>query len=125
MKRTVPPEKLLASRPIKPSLGVLGQQWALLIVTDIGFRNIDRFNRLLASNRGLTPRMLSRRLCELEEQGILFRKEMKSRPKRVIWALTPKGIDMLPFLMQLTVFSARWNSEYVFKGKMPTLRDKQ
>jgi len=68
--------------------------------------------------------MLSRRLHELEEQGILFRKERQTAPRRVRWALTSKGVDMLPFLMQLIVFSARWNSGYVFKGRMPVVQQK-
>src|SRR5271155_2834728 len=52
--------------PIKASLGVLGRKWTLLILRDIGFRKIGRFNELLRSVSGLTPRVLSMRLSELE-----------------------------------------------------------
>jgi len=123
MRRNEASEQLPESRLIKPSLGVLGRKWALSIVTDIGFRKIDRFSTLIKSNGSLTPRVLSRRLRELEEGGILFRKESKVNPRTVQWALTAKGTDILPFLMQLTVFSARWETGYVFKGRVPTLKD--
>jgi DNA-binding HxlR family transcriptional regulator len=41
--------------PIKTSLGVLGKKWTILIIRDIGFRKIERFNRILESIPGLTP----------------------------------------------------------------------
>ncbi|HZY46638.1 MAG TPA: helix-turn-helix domain-containing protein, partial [Candidatus Bathyarchaeia archaeon] len=53
--------------PIKTSLGILGKKWTMLLLRDIGFRHIDRFNRLLESIPGITPRVLSMRLKELEE----------------------------------------------------------
>jgi DNA-binding HxlR family transcriptional regulator len=41
--------------PIKTSLGVLGKKWTILIIRDIGFRKIERFNRLLESTPGPLP----------------------------------------------------------------------
>jgi DNA-binding HxlR family transcriptional regulator len=35
--------------PIKTSLGVRGKKWTILIIRDIGFRKIERFNRILES----------------------------------------------------------------------------
>lgn len=57
--------------PIRISLGVLGKKWTMLIIRDIGFRRIERFNRLLESIPGLTPRVLSMRLKELEREGLI------------------------------------------------------
>ena len=54
--------------PIRTSLGVLGKKWTILIIRDIGFLKINRFNRLLESIQGLTPRVLSMRLKELEKE---------------------------------------------------------
>ena len=41
--------------PIKTSLGGLGKKWTILIIRDIGFCKIERFNRILESIPGLTP----------------------------------------------------------------------
>ena len=55
-----------AQCPIQTALRVLGKKWTLLILRDIGFRKVHRFNRLLESVSGITPRVLSMRLKELE-----------------------------------------------------------
>ena len=73
-------KEFFAARPIKPDLGVLGRKWALLILADIGLRQVDRFSGLLRSNPMLNSRILSRRLRELEEAGMIRRMEKKRAP---------------------------------------------
>lgn len=110
--------------PIKTSLGILGKKWTFLILRDIGVRKIQRFNRLLESIPGLTPRVLSIRLKELEKEGFIESSEEKRSPKLVLWRLTQKGKDTMPILMQLIVFGSKWYSEIVFQDKRPrTLKE--
>ena len=87
--------------PVKTSLGVLGKKWTMLIIRDIGVYKITRFNRLLESIEGITPRVLSMRLKELEKKGFIERAEENRSPIIVHWRLTEKGKDTLPILMQL------------------------
>ncbi len=101
------------------TLGVLGRKWTGLILRDIGFRKIDRFNRLLESIPGLTPRVLSMRLKELDEEGIIERIETHNSPMVVRWGLTEKGRDTLPILMRLIAFGSKWYPEVVFEDKTP------
>jgi DNA-binding HxlR family transcriptional regulator len=105
--------------PIKTSLGVLGKKWTMLIIRDIGVYKITRFNRLLESIAGITPRVLSMRLKELEKKGFIERAEEKRSPMIVQWRLTEKGKDTLPILMQLVAFGSKWYSDVVFEDKMP------
>jgi DNA-binding HxlR family transcriptional regulator len=105
--------------PIKTSLGVLGKKWTILIIRDIGFRKIERFNRLLKSIPGLTPRVLSMRLKELEKEGFIQCIQEKRMPMMVLWSLTEKGKDTLPILLMLTAFSSKWYSEFIFEDKKP------
>ena len=105
--------------PIKTSLGVLGKKWTMLIIRDIGVYKITRFNRLLESIAGITPRVLSMRLKELEKKGYIERAEEKRSPMIVQWRLTEKGKDTLPILMQLVAFGSKWYSNIVFEDKMP------
>jgi DNA-binding HxlR family transcriptional regulator len=72
-----------AQCPIKASLGVLGKKWTLLVLRDIGIRGVDRFNRILDSILGLTPRVLSMRLKELEKEGFIQCIE-KEKPPMVV-----------------------------------------
>jgi DNA-binding HxlR family transcriptional regulator len=105
--------------PIKASMGVMGRKWAMLVIRDIGFRHIDRFNRLLASIPGLTPRVLSMRLKELEEDGIIKRVEEKNSSTVVRWVLTEKGEDTLPILMRFIAFGSKWYAQRVFEDRTP------
>ncbi|MFY9567407.1 MAG: helix-turn-helix domain-containing protein [Nitrososphaeraceae archaeon] len=68
---TIWPQVRFNQCPIRTSLGVLGKKWTILIIRDIGFLKINRFNRLLESIQGLTPRVLSMRLRELEKEGYI------------------------------------------------------
>jgi DNA-binding HxlR family transcriptional regulator len=105
--------------PIKTSLGVLGKKWTMLIIRDIGVYKITRFNHLLESIPGLTPRVLSMRLNELKKEGFIECAEKKRSPMMVRWRLTEKGKDILHILMQLVAFGSKWYSDVVFEDKMP------
>src|SRR5207247_8538742 len=102
-----------------PDLGVLGRKWALLILADVGLRGVDRFSGLLRSNPQLNSRILSRRLRELEETGMIRRIEKKRAPGPVRWAMTEKGIDILPAIIRLMAFGARWHADTPFHGNTP------
>jgi DNA-binding HxlR family transcriptional regulator len=111
------PQVKFINCPIRTSLGVLGKKWTILIIRDIGFLKINRFNRLLESIQGLTPRVLSMRLKELEKEGFIKCIEEEGSPIMVQWKLTPKGKDTMPILMQLTAFGSKWYSDIVFEDK--------
>jgi DNA-binding HxlR family transcriptional regulator len=113
------PQVKFAQCPIKTSLGVLGKKWTLLILRDIGFLKIVRFNRILESIPGLTPRVLSMRLRELEDEGFIECVGGKRQPTMVVWRLTEKGRDTMPILIQLTAFGSKWYSDVVFEDKRP------
>jgi len=119
------PEVKFSQCPIKTSLGVLGKKWTMLVLRDIGLLGVDRFNRLLDSIPGLTPRVLSMRLKELENEGFIKCAEMRkdSSPMIVRWTLTEKGRDALPILLQFTAFGSKWYSDVVFEDKSPRKPD--
>ena len=105
--------------PIRMSLDVLGKKWTMLILRDIGFLKVDRFNHILRATSGLTPRVLSLRLRELEQSGFIEQIEMRPVPRLVRWALTKKGEDTLPLLMSFIGFGSKWYSDEVFLDKRP------
>ena len=117
------PQVKIVNCPIKTSLGVLGKKWTMLIIRDIGFLKIKRFNRILESIPGLTPRVLSMRLKELEREGIIKCREDRNDQVIVLWSLTEKGEDILPILLMLTAFGSKWYPEFVFEDKKPRRLD--
>jgi len=112
-----------AQCPIRNSLGVLGKKWALLLLRDIGILGIDRFNRILDSIPGLTPRVLSMRLKELEQEGFIKCVEKEKSPMIVRWTITEKGRDVIPILLQFTAFGSKWHADLVFEDKTPRKPD--
>jgi DNA-binding HxlR family transcriptional regulator len=112
-----------AQCPIRSSLGVLGKKWALLLLRDIGILGIDRFNRILDSIPGLTPRVLSMRLKDLEKEGFIKCVEKEKSPMIVRWTITEKGRDVIPILLQFTAFGSKWHADLVFEDKTPRKPD--
>jgi DNA-binding HxlR family transcriptional regulator len=115
---TLRPDVHFLKCPIKASMGVFGRKWTTLILRDVGFRKIDRFNHLLESIPGLTPRVLSMRLKELEKDGIIRKVEDSNYPTITRWSLTEKGMDALPILMRLIAFGSKWYAKDVFQDKV-------
>ncbi len=110
--------------PIQASLGILGRKWTLMILRDIGFLKIERFNEILRATPGLTPRVLSMRLEELEKMGIIRKIEERNSPKIVRWGLTEMGYDTLPILMRFIAFGSKWYAQTVFEDRTPrTLKE--
>jgi DNA-binding HxlR family transcriptional regulator len=109
-----------AECPVTVSLGVLGKKWALVVLRDIGIYNKDRFNLLLKSLPGISPRVLATRLKQLEQAGLITRVEnRKSFPIKVRWALTEKGVDVIPIIMMFAAFGSKYYPEAVFRDKRP------
>ena len=115
----IQPQVRFIECPIKTAQGVLGKKWTILIIRDIGLNKIKRFNRLLESIPGITPRVLSTRLKELEKEGYIVCEEKKKSPMMVSWRLTEKGKDTIPILLQMVAFSSKWHSDIVFEDKIP------
>jgi len=64
--------------------------------------------------------VLSRRLGELKEAGVIRRVEAKRKtPLPSSWMLTEKGKDLLPVIIRLVAYSARWNNAYKYEGQLP------
>ena len=105
--------------PIKTSLGVLGKKWTLLILRDLGFLKLNRFNQMLDTMPGISAKVLSTRLHELEKEGYIECVERSDSPIVVKWGLTQKGKDTLPILMRFIAFGSKWYPDVVFPDKTP------
>lgn len=63
------------------------------------------------------------RLKELEKTGFITCVESHDSPMIVRWALTEKGLDTLPILLDLMAFGSKWYSDEVFDDKKPRKLD--
>lgn len=92
--------------PVARAARLLGDTWTLLILRDLA-DGAQRFSELEQST-GMSPRVLSGRLKELERQGILNRQLFASVPPRVEYSLTLKGRAALPLVDALRSYGDTW-----------------
>ncbi len=103
--------------PVQASLGVLGHKWSLLVLRNMELFGKHRFNEMLKVTPGLTKRVLSMRLKELEREGFIEIVERRRNYSK--WDFTTKGKDVLPILMALVQFGSKWYASEVFADKEP------
>jgi DNA-binding HxlR family transcriptional regulator len=105
------------SCPVQASLRVLGREWAFLVLTSIALFRANRYNDIIRAMPGLSKRLLSMRLSELERAGFIVRAE--SRRGFVRWELTAKGADVVPILLTMVQFGSRWYADELFEDQEP------
>jgi DNA-binding HxlR family transcriptional regulator len=115
MERELSPRVGFNVCPIRSSLGVLGRRWTLLVLRDISFFPEARFSDMLRNNSGLSPRVLSIRLRELQSEGLIERSEVPGHPRDVHYRLTRKGEDVIPILSAFIQYGAKHRAHEVFK----------
>ena len=118
-EKPILPEISFQSCPIRASLGVLGRKWALLVLRDIGFLKETRFRAILRNNTGMTPRILSMRLRDLQREDLIERVVAGKARSEVSYRLTAKGRDVLPVLTALIQYGARHYASRVFEDGRP------
>lgn len=85
------------------------------------FRGTRQFNRFLENIEGITPKVLTERLRELEKLGIIKRRIVSEYPIKVEYELTDLGKAFEPVLLAAGAFSMRYMPKAVFKDGRPRL----
>ncbi len=81
-----------------------------MLVRDLA-KGRSRFCELERSLTGISPRTLSLRLRALEEEGIVERHTYPEVPPRVEYALTQKGLALLPIIDDMRAYGEAWLAE--------------
>ena len=98
--------------PIALSLNLLGDKWTLLVLREFLCRGPRTFSDLLDIPEGISTNMLSARLEELDEAGVVHRLDEKTRGAR--YGLTERGEALRPMLRELV----RWSLESIPGGRL-------
>jgi len=91
--------------PICPIRDVLSQvldKWSILIMLMLGFYDILRFAELKKKVKGVSPKMLSKSLKSLEQDGYLDRTVFPQVPIRVEYKLTEQGKSFLERILDMS-----------------------
>ena len=86
--------------PITRAVEVIGERWSLLILRDLLIGS-TRFNELARGAPGLSRSLLSKRLRQFERSGLVEHVDDQ-------YLLTPAGHDLLPVVMAIGEWGARW-----------------
>ncbi len=98
--------------PIMAAIAMISDKWKVLII----YRLCDgtmRFNELMRSLQGITQRVLTQQLRELEADGLVSRKIYAEVPPRVEYSLTKVGRTLLPVLEKLEQWARKHSSELI------------
>ena len=79
----------------------IGGKWKLPILWHLADQDSVRYNELKRSVRGITNMMLTKCLRELEDYGLVIRRQYNEVPPRVEYSLTERGKKLLPALAEL------------------------
>lgn len=93
--------------PISTALEVVGDRWTLLVLRDLAFAGKRHFREFLKSEEAISSNVLTERLGLLMEQGIVTRSGDPTHAQKAVYSLTEKGLDLLPVLVALSVWSQK------------------
>ncbi len=94
--------------PVEGTLRIIGGKWKLLILKEL-FQETKRFGELHKSLNGITQKMLTQQLRELERDGIILRKVYLQIPPKVEYSLSPLGQSLRPILDLMH----QWGAEHL------------
>ena len=94
--------------PINFALETFGDPWSLLIIRDIVYFGKNTYGEFVASEEGIATNILASRLARLEQAGILVKQPSPSDKRKEVYALTEKGLDLIPLLVEM----ANWSAQY-------------
>jgi DNA-binding HxlR family transcriptional regulator len=87
---------------------LIGKRWAGAIIWALA-EGPHYYAELSQGVPGLSDRLLSRRLRELEAEGLVERSVHPGVPPRVSYALSEKGRELEPAMRELEAWAKRWN----------------
>ena len=97
--------------PINFALEIFGDRWTFLIVRDLMFKGKHYYGEFLTSEEKIATNILADRLALLEMNGIISKSSDPSHKQKIIYRLTLKGIDLIPILVEVIMWSAKYDKD--------------
>ncbi len=94
--------------PVAVSVNLIGNKWKILIIRELVSNKIVRFNQFKKNIEGISQKVLTQNLRELENNGLVKRKVYAEVPPKVEYSLTEIGSTIVPVMDTL----AAWGEQY-------------
>jgi DNA-binding HxlR family transcriptional regulator len=102
--------------PIDYAMQVFGDRWTLIVLRDLMLAGRRHYRDLAAAKEGIATNILAARLRKLEAAGLVVRRADPSDKRRIFYALTDKALDLIPVLLEIS----RWSAKYDRRTAAPT-----
>lgn len=106
----MPMEKQLPACPVETTLTLISNKWKVLIVRDL-LTGTKRFGELRRSLAGVSQKVLTEQLRQMEEDGLVARTVYAEVPPRVEYALTPLGQSLKPIMDAMLVWGEAYKKQ--------------
>ena len=95
--------------PLEYTVSVIGGKWKMVLLWRLSKEPVKRYGELKKLLNGISHKMLSQQLKELESSGLINRKEYQQIPPKVEYSLSEKGKSIVPLLTN----AYEWGKEYM------------
>lgn len=106
-----PGKKRNTGCPVAFALDTFGDRWSLVVIRDLVMHGKTTYGEFLASDEGIATNVLADRLKHLEAEGILGKSRDPENRRRIIYKLTDKGWELAPMILDMIVWSAKYDPE--------------
>lgn len=93
--------------PISSSLDIFGDKWSLLIVRDLMLYKSCTYGDFTKSAEKIATNILANRLQMLENNGIIIKLPYPNNKVKVLYRLSPKGVDLIPALIEIALWGGK------------------
>lgn len=104
-------QQLKSHCPINYAMELFGDRWTFLIIRDLMFKGKSHYNEFLQAEEKIATNILANRLLSLEQNGIVTKTEDPSHGSKWIYRLTEKGIGLMPLLVDMILWSAKYDPD--------------
>ena len=102
--------KVYTECPVEYTASILSNKWKCLILRDL-IEGTKRFNELNKSIIGISAKVLTENLRELENDGIVKRKTYAVVPPKVEYSLSAKGEELKPIIDLMKEFGNKYKDK--------------
>ncbi len=101
---------LRSNCPINFAVETFGDKWTLLVIRDLMFKGKRYYSDFLTSDEKISTNILADRLQKLDNNGVITKSTDPDNASKFIYSLTEKGLALLPAMVEMTAWSAEYDS---------------
>ncbi|WP_066715707.1 winged helix-turn-helix transcriptional regulator [Clostridium sp. Marseille-P299] len=100
-------------KPFAYAMSLTGGKWKMHILFWLRSREVMRYSELKRALEGVTHKMLSNQLKELEKDGLIIRNEYTQVPPKVEYSLSELGKSLMPILHEICLWGHQHIDEHI------------